>query len=828
MYHDLVKIPLDTLDNPKKNEDNMRIYRDKSTDQFASVIFSNKDKMYQYLDYTFHTINSYLVTKINKELLLQADKNPDVKITPLCGDEAVLFVFKGGSVMHLLYNNYLDKFKNTVPNLSSNDMIKYFIDKQNSFILNYMGVNSDAYRHNNGINKSDRSDKIKFQYDIEKSMFLENKSDSIQDFVDSILKPKFGISDIDYSIYINTATDARYLLIHGIVIKLLHVILDYITKKFDIHLKNILNGITAVEKPQQYVETNEIINVYDHPYFNISKNLKNIFCNNRLIADVKRYDGYTPIPYFNVKVQYYNKFDDLSLKDRLVYVLNLFNHNMSNNKLEISMYILYFMFDIVSYSEYLDKININFLDHKLNLENIRVYINQNIAILIESKEYDLFVIPYYDINEIDTIKKNLASKFSDLPADSPELRTKIAPGGEGTKDMTYRLINHKSITENDFEFRPKDCMDQTAKQDMPYGITTTTKMCDKIHYITYNSTIRLQRGPSITDFDLIRSKINLVMIGNHFLKNNKVVATMPLPSEFIDISVPRFDDSSKTGYLSELKHSSGLPYLLTLKTSAGKNVCLNSYGPSDMMHDLLFVLFSQQLTEPWLDTKFQKRIIRAIYFIVLNRSLKTSSTGNSKYLDNFLVFIDYCISIKNNIENSNNMDYLAILEQMVVSRNNITKENSMDVIIFYIKNLELKNREAIEMFTNGIVGSVISDDFSDVKEVVVSLLYWVNVIHKSNEDIKDYVNIGRNIYRWVPIVANNTHELNMRVTEIKNNLSKLIDTIINIGIKIYYIYNVFIDSGIMVNMKGGNENKATYEQKYLKYKNKYLAQKYKK
>lgn len=841
MYQDLLKIPMDILENPKKSAENVRIFRDKSTDQFATIIFANKDKMYQYLDYTFHTIYSYLVTRVNKELMAQAALHPEMNIMPLCGDESIVFVFKGGSVMHILYNNYLDSIKSQVSSLTSDDMIKYFVGTQNVGILNYMGINSNNYLYNNSADDPEKRSKMYFQYDLENSKLLEAKSDSASTFIESILKPKFGISDIDYSIYINTNNATRYLLLHGIIVKLLHIILNYITVKFDNHLKKILNGDTSSEKPNEYIESEEIPNVYDHPYFSIVKVLKLIICNPSLKDDLVAYNGYAIPAHFNVKIQYNNRTDDINLKDRLVAVLNILNNDMAKSEYKKSMYYLYFAFDIVTYCEYLDSINPSFLNHSLDLNGIRKHIVKNITILVESKEYDLLSMPYYTLEELGTIKKNLAKIYSTLPPDASELKLKTGIQKGVNKVDTFKLINNTTITENDFEFKPTDCTEITINPTMPES-EIQTQPCDKIHYISYNSTIRVEKGPTTVDFDLIRSKINLVMTGSHFIKNGNLLQSMALPSEFIDISIPRFDDTSNIEFLKNLKRTGGLPYLLNLKTSKGKNISINSYGPDNIAHDLLYVLYGvSDMFEPWLDAKFQKRIIRSVYFIVLTRTLKAKYTSDKNHLDNFLTFIDFCISAKNLTQNSNGEEFWNNLEKMVQSTPTITKQDSLAVIKYYAKNLELKNEASVKIFTEDVIGELISEKYHDVEDIIISLVFWSAVISKPNKDIIEYMNIGRDIYRYVPLKYNNDAELNVTITEIKTNLNKLLDTIINIGIKTYYLYNNLLGSGSIQNISGHmRENKAgavggssrggannyirdnDMRLKYLKYKKKYL------
>ena len=585
-----------------------------------------------------------------------------------------------------------------------------------------------------------------------------------------------------------------------------------------------------MEKPDEYIESSEITNVYDHPYFSIVKILKLIICKESLREDLTNYDGYVVPPYFSMKIQYYNRYDDISLKERLVDVLRILENDMNNNTYEKSMFVLYFAFDIVTYCQYLDAINPLFLNHQLNLDPIKYNIVKNITILVESKEYDLLSMPYYTLQDLDTIKKNLAKIFSTLAPDASELQPKIGAKKEGSNEVdTYKLINHTTITDKNFEFHTADCTEVTINPTMPES-EIKTEACEKIHYITYNSTIRIEKGPTIIDFDLIRSKINLVMTGSHFMKNGQVKEIMPLPSEFIDISIPRFDDSSNVEFIENLKRTSGLAYLLNLKTSTGKNITINSYGPDNIAHDLIRVLYGGNIFEPWLDAKFQKRIIRSVYFLVLTRSLRSKYTSDKSHLDNFLTFIDFCISTKNHIQDPTDETFWTILEKMLMSNNNVAKQDSLNIMKYYSKNLESKNEDSIKFFTTDISGNLISDEYHDVSYIVLSLIFWNSIISKPNKEIMEYINMGRNIYRYIPIQSKNEQELNTIITEIKSNLNKLLDTIINIGIKTYYLYNNFLSSGTIQNIKGGKrqtskiniEKDEDIRQKYLKYKKKYL------
>lgn len=91
---DLLKIPLDCLDDPIDNDRNYRIYRDKSTDTFVSTLFTDKEKLYKFLDYTYHALNSKLIININIELMKLGENYPE-PIRPINNNENIHLIFKG-------------------------------------------------------------------------------------------------------------------------------------------------------------------------------------------------------------------------------------------------------------------------------------------------------------------------------------------------------------------------------------------------------------------------------------------------------------------------------------------------------------------------------------------------------------------------------------------------------------------------------------------------------------------------------------------------------------------------------------------------------------
>lgn len=132
--------------------------------------------------------------------------------------------------------------------------------------------------------------------------------------------------------------------------------------------------------------------------------------------------------------------------------------------------------------------------------------------------------------------------------------------------------------------------------------TYTDTSTSNFHYVYQNSTIKKLRNnfSSVVDFDLLRVKlsVNLSIAG--------VEKPVKIPSEFIDISICNYDDSALTEFRNHTEDGLGL------FTITNDKLTLECYGYSIefMVHDLIYVLYEQNLFTPWADAKYHKRIKR--------------------------------------------------------------------------------------------------------------------------------------------------------------------------------------------------------------------------
>lgn len=194
-----------TDENSPLKKNNARIFPDISTDAYTKNILIDEDNRYLFLDYTFHCINSNLQIYIN-DYLYSNDK------TSLFDGEYIYFVFKGGNVMNYFVQVFLDNFAETFNNVNLSEPNKIY-----------------------------------------KPRYLSGDTATYSEFF-SKLKDNFKISDVDYSIYINTESNTRFVTIYSGIIKILAKVMDDISNGFD----DIFD-----DKIDVSIRDNEIINTTD-------------------------------------------------------------------------------------------------------------------------------------------------------------------------------------------------------------------------------------------------------------------------------------------------------------------------------------------------------------------------------------------------------------------------------------------------------------------------------------------------------------------------------------------------------------------------------------
>jgi hypothetical protein len=190
----IIKHELSTFDDDESiyTKQNFRAMPDKSTSAFVDIFLKNDSDRYNFIDYTYHKINSNIHTKINKYLI---DNNQD----PICANEEIIFYFKGGNIM-------VEQTKELFNNGPGND-----IKNTNLSIVKetFMNATIDDFIQDPNGNKITFGDLF------------------------GLLKQQFSISDIDYSILIVANNYLRYKVIYTYVARIIIESLNEISIFFD-------------------------------------------------------------------------------------------------------------------------------------------------------------------------------------------------------------------------------------------------------------------------------------------------------------------------------------------------------------------------------------------------------------------------------------------------------------------------------------------------------------------------------------------------------------------------------------------------------------------
>jgi len=269
-HHFHLKNELNVIRDEYSPEDifKFRAFRDQATDAYVKVFLSDDIIRYNFIDYTFHKINTDIQLNINDRLV----KNG---YAPLIG-ESIIFSFKGGNVMfeHAL-GTFADFEKFKKVELSS--VGKYFDKKMPA----YLGD------------------------DVAK--------DKIEDFIDSI-NSNIKISDVDYTIYILTSNYTRFYLIYKFVAEIIADSFEDICKLFDALYEHNIENIDWDDKYKETILPDKFVDwIYDLVVRWDAKEIVDANVVIDIISDYKkRTHIFTLLAYYRLAemLKYKNKMDD--------------------------------------------------------------------------------------------------------------------------------------------------------------------------------------------------------------------------------------------------------------------------------------------------------------------------------------------------------------------------------------------------------------------------------------------------------------------------------------------------------------------------------------
>ena len=163
-------------------------------------------------------------------------------------------------------------------------------------------------------------------------------------------------------------------------------------------------------------------------------------------------------------------------------------------------------------------------------------------------------------------------------------------------------------------------------------------------YITNIKNVSFSKNKLSSYFSLIRLKINnLYNINKKYNDVNKnIIKNYIIPIELLDLSscyVDSMTDNYIAKCIKDLKFKKFQDVrLLNKKFNMDYKVSIPS--PHYMFVDIMVILFIVQIV-PWFDIKYEKRILRLLYIIIIcNLDIKNSITNIIDNINKFLLLID--------------------------------------------------------------------------------------------------------------------------------------------------------------------------------------------
>ncbi|ARF08855.1 hypothetical protein Catovirus_1_905 [Catovirus CTV1] len=772
-----------------------RIYKDISTDAFTKTFLdgpANINLRHMFIDYCFYTIYKDIKINLNNKLI-------ENNSYPLYGDENVYLIFKGGTVMNIVFNDVIKKKINALPNKT---------DSLQRTIVNY-GASANS--------------QINIPNYIDYKGNLTNINNiTLNDYILDDLASNFKVSDVDFSIYIRCYDNRRYIVLHDIVTKILFVSLQSISNFFDdvyeqvitntmnVNL-NIYKNMTTIDNfdNQNYLEKNEIFNNNVDQVKNCLTVMKTYILDTFLNGNI--------IPNF-----------DLQIIALMQTTYNIITNENIHYVLNIRKLLLYYETIVV----------MKYISGKMNnpiaINNqILNVLKNNIDNHINNKKAKLLKNDFYTLQKIIEFLRKIKGKYD--PANTNEYnkdlyQPKYETSYVGTSRTVDRYIAQNGIVdplflvENDFEnsgklkIIPRYSSMMLAKNDAnkqeeviiiknEFNTNNNKQDHQAYHYITFNNTIKKERNVySIhSNFDLARIKLNIVL-DNAIKKNNDVQlqSNYKIPTEFLDISIPNFDDHSRRAFINDINHHG----LHTLCLHINNNdYFIDSYSPMDLYKDLEFVLFYQNNILPWVDSKYRKRIKRLVVCAFISHDINNDIISPMK---DVVLLTNNVLSYLNNKDPNNLFPYHLF-----------TKFIDVKSICPYTANIDLVNahtyakykiEDMLNVFPNDRHDNIIkiNDKYKYFDKYLTFLLFWTRLYHskyRHRQEILSLINKFRNDYLFDSYDINDPNIID----KLFDNYKALLNEVLVNGVVMLSLYEQK-----SLNIVGGDrEYISKYKKKYM-------------
>ena len=274
------------------------------------------------------------------------------------------------------------------------------------------------------------------------------------------------------------------------------------------------------------------------------------------------------------------------------------------------------------------------------------------------------------------------------------------------------------------------------------------------HFISITSTIDNLYDTHIVSFDLFRIKINLelpnVKIRDITNLNNTKCSTsnemninMSIPSEFLDVSIPKFHDSTLVKFRKKYKLENFNETFTLLKFSIDNINCSNiiTFNLKNLVYDLNNVFLKQNTLLPWTDSKYDKRLNRFCYLSILYLITQEDKIVSIKLIRSMINFLN---NIQKYFENKGNIQSLVkkIFDYIIFH----TCNNEGGILLneyiyknFSKSNIYLKFKSVSDNFTN-IYSDLLEFIFINIYSIITKYDLEIFIEHKLNNSNLSFLN----------------------------------------------------------------------------------------
>jgi hypothetical protein len=640
-------------------------------------------------------------------------------------------------------------------------------------------------------------------------------------------------SDTDFSFFIINDDEKKFNLIYNYVSQLLYQSLITIRD----HFENIFMGrfIPLDEDfinfdPNLYILNNyiffESINSYENL---ILRKLNNCSEGNTLDINIL-FDLINNYFMDNQRIKVYSdihigtKF--IKILTSIQYYLNYGVNTIANNIRQDIIHNIQLFYDNI--------------DNTINIQ--RNIIQTNLNILVNRLQNF-----YTDINK-NLLINNLSQSLND-------------PNGQFLNKSYYQYYETKILTEyrinnndNHLEYSPKNDLIIRDVQNIIFTSIFQNNRQNN-HYISINSTIFCIYDNYNLMFDLYRIKLN-IRLNNIYNITNGVYINLSIPTEFLDISIPKYNDTTLMNIRKKFKNNNNPNYnyrIFFSKLSFNNNQYNNilMYNLSYLIKDLNVMLFGQNFM-PWINNKYEKRLRRFIFLSIILFCKKDSylNPGVINHQDKIVIiklnkikthlddiYKNLCnyyfnkhglqqANIRNYLNNRNiqlgaNIDMLKneinnnieyFIDSNLLLDQNIIK-NFYDTIQTTFFKINYKDTVEFNNNKNLIVKEIFGDEFDELLNFIFKLINF-EINDNTNEIFEKYIKLKFNSFKYIFLNNDENNYINdvLRIDILK--FLKLFNEIFEANLDMFSDYNYINIS--MNNIQAGGDN---YIKNSLKIKN---------